>query len=319
VIDLRAVVKNGMPMTKTTAINPSIHALLTHIVDYAGLFPPAQLDMAATVGNYSDYLGLPDSWMLGRLVVPAAKLDEFEREATARLPKADDAEPWMITAIVAPAAQRDAMDRDLDRVAAFNELHADAAAGLALIDVIELKADSVGTIEAALDRIPDDLFPFFEIPSDRDPRGLIASLVGSDAGAKIRTGGVTADAYPPARDVARFIAACAGADVAFKATAGLHHPLTHRSAKLDAQEFGFLNVFIAACMAKADRLDAGAIEAALVDGAPGAFEFGDDALAWRGRTIDAAALAELRQTFAISFGSCSFDEPREDLRGLGLL
>src|SRR5690606_14523404 len=105
-------------------------------------------------------------------------------------------------------------EADLDRIAAFNDLHEDPANGFALIDAIELKGDSASAIDSALDMIPDELFPFFEIPITDDPRGLIASLVGSEAGAKVRTGGVTADLYPQADHLARFIHACAGAAVA---------------------------------------------------------------------------------------------------------
>jgi hypothetical protein len=45
-------------------------ALMHGIVDYAGLFPPASLDMPKTVANYARYRSGEDRWALGRLVVP---------------------------------------------------------------------------------------------------------------------------------------------------------------------------------------------------------------------------------------------------------
>jgi hypothetical protein len=56
-------------------IAESVTALLANIIDYAGLFPPASLDMATTVANYASHLGSEDAWLLERLIVPAARLD----------------------------------------------------------------------------------------------------------------------------------------------------------------------------------------------------------------------------------------------------
>ena len=48
------------------------------------------------------------------------------------------------------------------------------------------------------------------------------------------------------------------------------------------------------------------------------FLFADDFFAWREWKIDTKRLQD-RRRFVRSFGSCSFDEPREDLRALNLL
>jgi len=301
-----------------TAVKQSVRVLLENIVDYAGLFPPTRLEMPETVRNYAEYVNSEDSWLLGRLIVPVARLDEFEQHAADFLPKREDEQPWRISALTKPAGDPGLAD-DLKRLALFNKTHARGEAGHARIDVIELKGDSTADIESALDAIPDDVFPFFELPVEDDPRGLIAALAGSEAGAKIRTGGVKADMHPTPEQVARFITGCASASVPFKATAGLHHPLRHFAQDVQTEQFGFLNVFVAAALAKQARFDHDQLLDVLTDQSLESFTFDEDGLAWREAHLSNDAVQEARWTFAISFGSCSFDEPREDLRGLGLV
>lgn len=136
--------------------------------------------------------------------------------------------------------------------------------------------------------------------------------------AKIRTGGVTADAFPPIGDVAKFLRAAKAAGVAFKATAGLHHPLrclkplTYASDAPAGTMHGFLNVFLAAALPEhADGI--------LAEEEARAFTFDDEAAAWRGHRVTTEALRVMRHNFATSFGSCSFDEPVSDLRDYGWL
>lgn len=296
----------------------SIVALMSDLIDYAGLFAPAKLDMPTTVRNYADYLSSPDAWMLGRLLVPAGRLEEFERCAASSLPHDDEPEPWRISCLTAPAGERQ-LDDDLHRIALFNHQHAAPDAGLAMIDVIELHADSAQTVDAALDMIPDELFAFFELAIGDDPRGLIAALPGGDAGAKVRTGGLTADATPAPAPLARFIAACASAKVPFKATAGLHHPIRHHDDSIDARTFGFLNVFVGACLAHELQLDQKLLAELLDDESNSPFRFDAEGLAWREYRLTHDQIANARDHFAVSFGSCSFDDPRDGLRKLKFL
>ncbi len=302
----------------TPTIPVSLRALLSELVDYAGLFPPAKLDMASTVANYANYLGSDDAWALGRLIVPATRLDEFDRHAASHLPTAPEADPWELTALVAPADSA-VFDVDMKRIAAFNETHIEPDNGHAEITVIELRGPTPGAIDNVLDRIPDLIFPFFEVAVTDDARGLIAAIAGSDAGAKVRTGGVAAAAYPSPDHLARFIAACASAGVPFKATAGLHHPLRHFSEAVGTDEFGFLNVFTAGILARTMSLDERAIAAVLVDESPESFDFGDEQLSYGDWALSIDAIRDAREKFAISYGSCSFTEPLADLRCLNLL
>ena len=58
-------------------MNASLRALLSGVVDYAGLFPPAGLPLDQAIRNYARYRQGSDAWMLGRFVIPAARLAEF--------------------------------------------------------------------------------------------------------------------------------------------------------------------------------------------------------------------------------------------------
>ena len=296
----------------------SVVALMSNLIDYAGLFPPAKLDMPTTVRNYADYLSSPEAWMLGRLLVPTGRLDEFEQGAASLLHHDDDAEPWRISCLTAPAGDRQ-LDDDLQRIASFNDQHAALNAGLAMIDVIELPADSAQKIDDALGMIPDELFTFFELSIDDDPRGFIAALAGGDAGAKVRTGGMTADATPAPALLARFIGACASANVPFKATAGLHHPIRYHDDSVGARMFGFVNVFVGACLAHEVQLDQDLLGDLLDDESSSSFRFDAEGLSWREYRLSHDQITNARDHFAVSFGSCSFDDPRDGLRKLKLL
>lgn len=298
----------------------SIHALMARLVDYAGLFPPAKLDMPTTVRNYAEYLAAPDAWMLGRLIVPVARLDEFESDAATALRQSavDDAGPWQLSALTAPAGSAD-LDDELKRIHRFNRQHESDDAVLAMIETIELKADGVANIDGAMEQITGGLKPFFEITIDRDPREMIVAMTAGDCGAKVRTGGVTPELFPTSANLAKFIHACAAANVPFKATAGMHHPLRHRNEEIGADEHGFLNVFIAACLALTDELSVNDIAALLDEREMKAFKFSDDSITWRKHRLRDDSIEDVREEFAVSFGSCSFDEPRHDLRELGLL
>jgi hypothetical protein len=304
-------------MTAPQPIARSLRALLTGIIDYAGLFPPAALGMAATVRHYAKERAGPDAWMLGRLIVPVARLDEFEREATRLLPREPESEPWLISALASPAGDARLRD-DLQRITVFNEKHAEADAGSAVIDLIELRAESAAAIDEAIHQLPEDFFAFFEIPIEEDPRGLVAALVGGGAGAKVRTGGPRAANVPSPQHLAQFIAACASAEVPFKATAGLHHPLRHESRAIGGPEFGFLNVFLAACLAR-QGASAADLASLLTESSPDAVEIDDLSIGWREHRFRLDQIESCREQVAASFGSCSFDEPRQFLRDLGLM
>lgn len=317
----------------------SIRTLLTDIVDYAGLFPPAGLSMQAAAETYARHVAGEHEWMLGRFVCPASRLEELSLAAAPLMPGthatsgyreyAAIAEAWRISALV-DAQSPETLSADLDRIDAFNIRHAREENGLAGIDMVEIKVNEPGAVDDVLDELPEELFPFFEFPvaicvGSGDCRGFIAALAGNDAGAKIRTGGVVGNAFPTAEEVTAFLHACASVDVPFKATAGLHHPirahypLTYEKDSPTCVMHGFLNLFLAAALAKIERPDAAATVAVLNDTDPASFRFSEEVLGWKEHMLSVAHLSAVRERFALSFGSCSFDDPVNDLKRLGLI
>jgi len=305
-----------MPVADLIAPSTALAALLENVLDYAGLFPPASLDMRAVVTRYAEHVAGPAAWMLERIIIPVARLDEFEEHARALLPR--DGYPWPLSCLTV-AASDPALPRDLERIAAFNTRHAQSGDGLAEVDFIEVKAATSEEIERAVDLIPEEIVPFFEIAPGPQMRGLVAAIAGTGAGAKIRTGGVTKDLYPAAEAVASFLAACAGADVPVKATASMHHPLRTHNASSGALEYGFLNFFLAAAVAYVAGEDEGRIRAILDLREAGAIRFEGDRVTVGGVTLRDEEIEHARMAFAISFGSCSFDEPVAELTSMGLL
>lgn len=314
----------------TTTIHQPLRSLLSGLIDYAGLFPPAKLAMQPAIDSFARDVRSEHAWMLGRFICTVSRLPEFSEKAAIQLPgtyatsgyreHADDLEPWKLSVV----ADRP-LEECLDEIDAFNEHHSHEDHGLAKVDMIEMRVSEVGEIDEALDELPEDLFPFFEFPIAGDPRGFVAALAGDSAAAKIRCGGVTPDLIPPTEAVARFIEACVVGGVPFKATAGLHHPIRAEyplSYEPDAPRgrmHGFLNVFLAAALARHAGLRGEELIAVLDESEPSAFESTAQGVRWRGRTLDAVQLAHTRERTALGYGSCSFTEPIDDLRALGML
>jgi hypothetical protein len=165
---------------------------------------------------------------------------------------------------------------------------------------------------------------FWEAPAERAEKtiALLAEL-NSDVdkptfGFKLRTGGVTADAFPTSQEIAQALVTPATHQVPIKFTAGLHHPIRRYRDEVQTKMHGFLNVLGAAVLAAEHKWDAHQTATMLEDENAESFSFDDEFFAWREWKIDIKPLKN-RRKFVTSFGSCSFDEPREDLRVLNFL
>jgi hypothetical protein len=320
----------------------SVRAFFEGIIDYAGLFPPARLSMDEAVRNYLSYRIQPHAWMLGRFVCPASRLEEVL--SLADRPLRTDS-PIVIAAVGRSGATdsqfSDGLCADLDAIRAFGRRAS------AVIDSFEVRLppESFAASDADLRqfflRIIDlfesrdhSLSRYFEVPQGNDWHQSAERVIGllseighaqtgnghwSKPGFKLRCGGLETAAIPSDDDVAFSLMRCRDHQVPFKATAGLHQALRHFDVQLKSQVHGFLNVFGAGVLAHARRLTEPQVRLLVADEVPKDFAFDEKGFHWRDLHTTSAEIALARKNLVLSFGSCSFEDPLEDLRNLGLL
>jgi hypothetical protein len=325
----------------------SLRALLSGIIDYAGLFPPAKLPLDQAIRNYAHYRQEPDHWMLGRFICPAARLTELDPFHEELFQSGD---PFVFSVLGrggnTAAEFLRSLEADLETLAAFRQRH--EARVVADVFEVRLPAEEIGPntgrtlamlLAAAAELLeaygPPEITPFYEAALDADWHEALSMVIGvvangnsygshqrqycRPAGFKLRCGGLEASAFPSIGQVAYLVTACRSLGVPLKATAGLHHPIRHFDNALQTRMHGFVNVFGAAVLAQVHRLSEDQVRHIIADEEAQNFVFEDAGFRWNGFEARPEEIRAARQQFAVSFGSCSFEEPRQDLRALGLL
>jgi hypothetical protein len=298
----------------------SLRTLAANLIDYAGLFPPAALTMEPTVKNYDSYLRGENAWLLARLVMPAARLSEFE-SAIGQLPPAG-AEPrtWRLTSPLGPNVAA-----DVAKILEFNQRHVPSTGKDGFtIESVEMRAANAQEIRNAASAIPKELQAYFEIQLSDTLKSSLAAIAEVGGRGKVRTGGESPDMFPAGADLAHFFELCAAQRVSFKASAGLHRPVrgmqryTYKPDSASGIMHGYINVFLAASFVREGMNEHDATEL-LAEQSPAAFAWDDKGVAWRGECIGNKQLAAARKSFCLTVGSCSFAEPVDNLKSLGLI
>ncbi len=293
----------------------SLRALLENSVDYAGLFPPAELALEPALQAQSAHVRSPDRWMLGTFVLPIAKFSA----AQPQFGLFDSTHPLRISALgprtTTPADFQTALAKAVEAIGSLA-----GARPAVLVEQFEMPLppgaipESLGAAGGILREAA--LKIFWEAPAERAPE-TIEALAGGSSGFKLRTGGVTADAFPSSQQIAQALVASGRCRVPIKFTAGLHHPVRLFHSSVKTKMHGFLNVLGAGVLAVEHSWDVEQTAKMLEDEEPAAFDFDDSRFRWREWEIGTARINARRQ-LVTSLGSCSFDEPRDDLRALGL-
>ena len=338
-------------------LSPARHAFLAGLIDYAGLFPPAELAVEPALDLYGRYRTGSDAWMLGRFLVPAARLAELDPlvagvagDAPVRFSVLGGAAPVVPVGPVAAGVAAEpsvawlaAAEAVVDAARAFELRHATAGSGARVVaDAFELR------LPAALARDPDTLagalgalaprlaagpggpsrlaveIPFLSDPDTPEPAAHAVAEANRKAAhgragravfaVKVRCGG---EGVPSPEALAHALTAARRAGVAFKATAGLHHPLRHATV-VGPVAHGFVSVFGGAVLAAVHDLGADDLAEILDSRDAAAWTLGDT-LAWNRLAARPEQVEAARERVALAYGSCSFDEPAGDLRALGWL
>lgn len=305
-------------------VSPPVRSALSGLIDYAGLFPTAKLSMADAHADYRAAREQRAAWMLGRFVVPLSRLEELQTcvsgdpvPVSAILDAENDPLRWFACALWLMENAESVRDDRRVRIEAIE------VPLPRLASARETYGASIGQVAALIARYDLGEVPtYLEFPRDERWQPSLSEAVTSLARhglrAKVRCGGIVAQAFPSCEELAAFIISAARAGVPFRATAGLHHPVRHFDATVGCLTHGFLNLFAATLVALHDDDPAG-VEATLGEEDAAAFRFDDAGFSLRNRRFDQAAIASARQRGFVSYGSCSFDEPVADLTAMGIL
>lgn len=282
----------------------AIDTLLEGLIDYAGLYPPANLDMRSAIRNYFNYRASSHAAALGRFIVSIERLSEL-REVVG-----DSLRDMKLSVIASP-------DTDWGSLKVLCD-------GGTPIDMIEIKTHLPSEIERIAMLIPLGVTTYFEVPVHPVAEDGLAVISKLGALVKLRMGGIVANAFPSVGDACEMLNTLAHLGLAFKATAGLHHPvrsnrqLTYEPGRSVAKMHGFLNLICAAALLHFGGED-DQVRLLLGEENLSAWQVNYDSIGWRSHSWSADRLSQVRKQFFISYGSCSFEEPMRELEALGWL
>jgi hypothetical protein len=321
-----------------TSPAPGLAALLGKSLDYAGMFPPAGLNLEAAVRRLASYLSGPEAWILSRFVCPAGRLKELE----ALLHLFPEQTELRVSALAASRSAMPEWQAGLkETVSSVHEFQR-RAYPRARVDSVEISLPPELAAGEGAVKVPEliDLFAdslgaagirgvtvFYEATADWGGLSGVTmeAIAAHNSGAavpaafKLRTGGLTAEEVPAIDRVAYTIATCRELGIPFKCTAGLHHPVRGGSELPGVKMHGFLNVFVAAVLAHGPSGRGMDLRTVLTEEDTAQFRFDQTGLSWRDSAAPLSMISAARRELLLSFGSCSVEEPLRELKSLGLL
>ncbi len=285
--------------------------LLHGVIDYAGLFPPAKLTMGEALTNYLRYRSGEAAWIMDRFVCSSARLDEL-RVAMEGMEIED---PISISVIGSVGGDwGDGLVHDAEAMTRFMERVGDKAD----IEAFEIRVpDHEKLGEYLIDlRSFNQVDVYCELPWSSvmvDSVGLIAEQ--DWLGAKARTGGLDANAFPSSMELATFLQQCVQLELPFKLTAGLHHPIRAYREEVGTKMHGFVNALVATSLLVANDLSTGEVAQVLDCEDQTCFAIQDNVISFGDWKASDEDIEDARSLFA-AIGSCSIEEPIQDLKEL---
>jgi len=330
-------------------MHSSFTAFMHGLIDYAGLFPPAKLPLKQAFKNYLRYQNEADVWILAKFICPVKMLKGlliYEKDLK------DNFQDISLTVLPSAVETRDGYLETFSEEIQEIKLFLQKMEQNICIEALEIRIfpmlltiDSSPSLHLFLNEIYERLISagisnvkiFFELNQSEHwvdkvkqfseeialfNQNMIENEISEQkviGGLKLRCGGEKPENVPSPDEVAQTIHTCAVTGIPFKATAGLHHPLRHYDTALRTKVHGFLNIFGSALLAFHHQLTSSEIQSIILEEDSTQFIFNGDLFQYKQWYIHTDQIQTLRKELVISFGSCSFDEPREDLVELGLL
>ena len=302
---------------------PSLRLLLSTLIDDAGAFSPAKLELAKVVAAYERYSAGDHRWMLGRLVIPLSQMPQFEM-CLDRLERQYAPAFWPLSIVLEPSLQSlEALAPWLEKQYRFT------------VSALEFTQGDPDAIAQLLPHLPPHSDLFFAVPLNTSLPDYLAHLHGTRAAAKVRTGGAAIGAFPSVETLARFIVACARAEISFKAAGGVQHPLRGWRSLPNgelANTYGFLNLALASAFAYGYSATVAEVATLLQINRPESLIFSAQEISYQCSTesivsnrsnlakhLPLEILAHVRSRYFLGVSSCSFYNSLVELNQLGIL
>lgn len=315
-------------------------ALLGGAIDYAGTFPPAALSLENAIKRASTWrLQGKHPWLMNKVVLPVGDIKKLS--SSFLYEHGADGSPWLFAALGTPCQSESPGDfyktvewdlRELRRCREkwfYSSCRQDVVSYETKLPPSVLANSSSQSvydfISPVLDRTAhlasNEIGDFyFEVSFDCDWKQNIENVskaltqwleeneeLDLIPGLKFRTGG---NYVPSSVQLAQAILSTTSHGLRFKATQGLHHALSH------GQDFGFVNLFAALCFAQGygpQEFGLSQIEECLLDSKKESFDFKKESFSWNNFSMTNEEIEVARRSHGATFGSCSLDEPDEDL------
>ena len=314
----------------------TLEILCNKLFDYAGTFPPASLsfdEALKTTSSFTSELSRPHLVAVDLVtpVVNLAKIDSALLERTG----VKQGRRFLISALVSELGEKSGkLSGELLAIKAFNASLVDASIPIQTVAVecrlSKYAQEDPASLHTPFDHIRDTLagenirlFLELDCSASRwvdELRSLCTALQRANSflkgsvefGVKVRGGGPTGVTN---EKLAIIIPLVTEFNLPFKATSGLHHPIIETQPYGEANKLGFINLTMALMLSRAlpGKFKGAAVERCLEGRSVRNFTFTDSKAGFEEFVITGAELQSAKKLSHFSIGSCSINEPDDDL------
>ncbi len=292
-------------------MHPLNAEVFTNGLDYAGLFPPALLNLQSALNEYDSLTTGPESSLVRGFAISTSQLANLKH---CLLPKgkvlqlcvigkgADSLESWEANLEFDANEINQAVDHFGDQIC---------------LKTYEVRIPAELNPQQAIQDLSgfEEGLAYLELPLHRNEFDLdaFAAAAGTaeNVGLKARTGGITSHSVPDPFRLAECIVACSQGEASLKCTAGLHHAYPTLNPETGDTEFGFLNILLAVGLAWEHDYSCSKINEVLT--AKSGLINCDHQLEWQKDTLSQNGQF-LFENESLSIGTCSVKEIIENLR-----